>query len=472
MSNIIVNHQSIKQAVDWLLPSALFAGMKVRSHATWRPRMLAVAALLWATLGLPNLKDRFEVARKIVGKVFRWQPKPGATYQGFMKMLRKWHGELKLVIMPHIRARMQEVLPGQWQVAGYVVFAGDGSRVELPRTESLEDAFSPKRKKNAQKKQNKRRGQGKRRSAKRNRGKKQSAASIAKKEKSPQMWLTLLWHVGTGLPWDWRSGPSDSSERGHLAAMRGELPEKSLITADAGFVGYDFWSTILSAGHHFVIRVGANVRLLKQLGYARQHEHTVYLWPDSIAKKNRPPLVLRLIVIHNGKHPVTNLAKSQLNDRQAGEIYAARWGIELYFRTFKQTFGCRKLRSRSPENADLELDWSLMGLWCVCLLGQRELAESGKDPKRLSASMAIKAFQRTLHEYRGRPESREESLWEQLRLAVLDDYQRQGCKTSRNYPRKKKRHAIGAPQITLASKSQINAAQELKQQRQQNWLPA
>ena len=153
-------------------------------------------------------------------------------------------------------------------------------------------------------------------------------------------------------------------------------------------------------------------------------------------------------------------------------IYGARWGIELFFRTFKQTFGCRKLRSRSAGNACLELDWSLLGLWCVCLLGQRELVESAEDPTWLSAAATIKAFQTTLREYRVRPESREESLWERLRIAVLDDYQRHGSKTSRNYPRKKKRRGIGAPKITRASKQQVNAAKELKQQQPELRLPA
>jgi hypothetical protein len=466
-SRIVVNHETIKQAVDWLLPPAIFAGMKARSNASWKPRMLVVTALLWATSGLSSLVERFEQARKIVHKIFRWQLAPGTTYQGFMKMLRKWHGVLQLAIVPEIRVKMREALPGQWMIAGYVVFAGDGSRIELARTDSLEDAFSPKRKKEKQKR---RKCKGKRGRAKNaaagKSAPKQSAASVAKKENSPQMWLTLLWHVGTGLPWAWRTGPSDSSERGHLEDMLAELPEYSLITADAGFVGYDFWSTILRAGHHFVIRVGANVRLLRGLGYARQHDHTIYLWPDTAAKKKQPPLVLRLIVIHNGKHPVylvTDLTKSQLSDQQAARIYGARWGIELYFRTFKQTFGCRKLRSRSPENAQLELDWSLLGLWCVCLLGQRELAENGTDPTWLSAAATIKAFQCTIREYRVRPERAEESLWAKLRMAVLDDYQRTSSKTSRNYPRKKKREAIGAPKITRASQQQINAAAELKQ---------
>lgn len=485
-SNVIVNHQTIKQVVDWLFLPSLFAGMKARGGATWKPRMLAVAALLWATGEGSHLRDRFEQARKMVRKIFRWQTPPGATYQGFIKMLRKWHATLLLAIVPHLRVKMQQVLPGQWKIAGYVVFAGDGSRIELARTGSLEAAFSPPRKKR-QKQKKRRRGKNVRRrdtkkaaqrqAAQQRRAapKKQSAESIARKTNSPQMWLTLLWHVGSGLPWDWRSGPSDSSERGHLEEMLAELPENSLITADAGFVGYDFWKTILDAGQHFVIRVGANVRLLKQLGCARQHEHTVYLWPDAAAKKQQPPLVLRLIVVHNGKHPVylvTNLTRTQLSDRQAATIYGARWGIEVFFRTFKQTFGCRKLRSRSAENAPLELDWSLLGLWCVCLLGQRELVEAGEAPSRLSPAGAIKAFQSTLREWRVRPETREDNLWSKLQVALLDDYERTSDKTSRNYPRKNKRQRIGAPKITKATKQQISAAKELKQNQHEMRLPA
>jgi hypothetical protein len=257
--------------------------------------------------------------------------------------------------------------------------------------------------------------------------------------------------------------------------MLAEVPENSLITADAGFVGYDFWKAILEARQNFLVRVGGNVRLLKKLGYAREYDHVVYIWPNEAAKKKQPPLVLRLIVIHNGKHPVyllTNLTKTQLSDQQAATIYGARWGIELFFRTFKQTFGRRKLRSRAAENARLELDWSLVALWCACLLGQRELVDCGQNPARLSPALAIRALQNTLREYRVRPENRAESLWSRLRIAVLDDYERSSSKTSRNYPRKKKRERIAPPKITLATQQQINTAKELKQQQLGFQLPA
>jgi hypothetical protein len=191
---------------------------------------------------------------------------------------------------------MQDELPAQWETAGYVVFAGDGSRVALARSESLEAAFAPVRRR---RKARRRQQTGARRSPK-----KQAAASRQKKATSPQLGLTLLWHVGSGLPWAWRTGPSGASERDHLVAMVPELPAHALIAADAGFVGYALWQALLSAGHHFVIRVGANVHLVRQLGWTREHAQVVDVWPAQAARKHPPPLVVRLVVVQDGKQPV------------------------------------------------------------------------------------------------------------------------------------------------------------------------
>lgn len=473
---IVVNHESIQQAVNSLFTAEALGGVrKARKGSRWTPRMLVVVALCWAWSAADGLKERFQEARKVAAKLFRWLPKPGQTYHGFLKQLAKWHVELQVLCMGELRVQMKQDLFGKWEIAGFVVIAGDGSRIELPRTEANERAYSPKRK---------RKGGGKKGKggAKRSRGKqwrkqkRQSAESIAKKVNSPQMWLTLFWHVGSGLPWAWRTGPSDSSERGHLEEMLSELPENTLITADAGFVGYDFWRAVIAAGHQFVIRAGANVRLLKKLGFSREYDNTVYLWPDSAAKKGMPPLVLRAVWVHHGKHPmclITNvLSKTRLSDQQIVKIYKARWGVELFFRTFKQTFGRRKLRSHTPEHAKLEADWSLIALWAVCLLAQREIARSDGDPGRLSPAGAIKAIQEAICHYRNRPENPKESLWWMLRNALQDDYQRTSSKAARAYPRKKKRERTGVPKIATASKSQVAAARQSKTTQREFRLPA
>ena len=108
----------------------------------------------------------------------------------------------------------------------------------------------------------------------------------------------------------------------------------------------------------------------------------------------------------------------------------------------------------------------------MCLLGQRELIGNGEEPAKLSPAATIKAFQGTLNDYRVRPEDHEESLWARLCSALLDDYQRTSSKTSRSYPRKKKRDRIGAPKILQATNQQINAAKELKKQRTELRLTA
>ena len=87
---LVIHHQTLKQVLAWLLAPAVFASLRGRQSATWKPRRLAAAALLWATSELPTLQARFAQARQIVQKVFRWQRAPGVSVQGFLKMLGQW----------------------------------------------------------------------------------------------------------------------------------------------------------------------------------------------------------------------------------------------------------------------------------------------------------------------------------------------------------------------------------------------
>ena len=101
-----------------------------------------------------------------------------------------------------------------------------------------------------------------------------------------------------------------------------------------------------------------------------KYHPTVYLWPDRAAARHQPHLVLRLVTRHNGRHPlhlVTSIPAARLTDWQVLTLYSRRWGIELFYRSLKQTFDCRKLRSHRAEPALLELHRSLLGLWTVGL---------------------------------------------------------------------------------------------------------
>jgi hypothetical protein len=483
-AEVIVNHATLGSALKWVMPANIFGAWRLGVKGSWKGRILAFAAVLWVWSHENTLGKRFVSARKLVMKMFRWQADPGTSYQGFIKALHKWTEELFKVILPRLRHLMRECAGDCWTVAGWVVFGVDGSRVETPRTRANKARFHATKKRKKQQRARKGKApqptkkaslQAKKATKQKKVAKKQASKKSSKQLAGPQIWLTLFWHVGLALPWAWKTGPVDSSERGHMLEMLGILPDKSMIVADAGFVGYDNWQAIMDAHLTFIIRVGANVKLLKKLGYAREYGDRVYLWPDKASKKDKPPLVLRLITVHDGKTPiylVTNvLTKKELSDRSAGEIYAARWGIEVFFRSFKQTFGRRKLRSHAPDNAMLELDWSLVGLWMVYLMAVNEAIKQGESPHRVSVAGALGAIRTVMRDYRCRPDPGED-LWSLLGESLIDNYVRHSSKTAHNYPRKKKDKPPGQPVIELASPEQVKFAKELKARQQEKRLTA
>ena len=256
--------------------------------------------------------------------------------------------------------------------------------------------------------------------------------------------------------------------------MLSSLPQNALAVGDAGFVGYSYAKAVIDSGRQLLLRVGSNVRLLKKLGYAMEREGVVYLWPAKAAKQKLPPLVLRLIVVHNGKHPVylitSVLSDKILSNEQITELYSRRWGIELFYRNLKQTFQRRKMRSGCAENARVELEWSLAGLWAMGLYAQIEMQKAGISPKRMSVARVLFAFRQALRYYRD-PVERKCSMRDMVRRAMIDDYQRK-CKTSRNYPRQKQETPPGPPKITVATRDQINLAKSIELCENQKGLPA
>ena len=257
------HHQALKQTLDWLLHAVPLSQGMFREECTWAPKDLIGTAILWAWSDERSLTERFGLARKVAMTMAPLTKVPARSYQAFLKLLKTWTVTLAIALVAAFRRRIQTDLADRFEVAGFAVFGVDGSRLELPRTASNEQRFSPAKTRRPSRPKPRRKPQRRPRSrARRARG------SHQKKTNSPQMWLTTMFHVGTGLPWDWRIGPSDSSERGHLLEMIEALPASALITADAGFVGYETWKAILESGRHLLIRVGANVRLLRNLvGY-------------------------------------------------------------------------------------------------------------------------------------------------------------------------------------------------------------
>lgn len=436
---------TLRKAIQTFLPPSIFAGCKAHGNTQWKLDVLPFVALFWSLSSESTLGDRFRVAADVAG---HWFPREfiATSYRGYINALVKHNAAMLHVISARLRQRMLALEDDRRKIACLTPFVVDGSKVAAPWTAANERELGKT-------------------------GRKPKGEKCQRKETDmrPQLTLTLLWHMNLGLPWAWKHGGLADGERTQFRDLLDQLPTAALVVADAGFVGYALWRAILGGGRHFLIRVGANVELLRNLlpdCDIERNGEIVWLWPEGKRKQGHPPLTLRVITVQKGKQTwylVTSLLDpDQLTEAAAGKLYTRRWGIECCFRTLKQTFERGKVRSYIPECGASELDWSLLSLWLVSLLAKQELIAAKIDPERHSAAQARRLVR---HELRFQSAGRERLDTSAFQTAVKDCYRRASNKKARHDQRKKRDPAPGAPQITAASKAQRQSAQAFEHSR-------
>jgi hypothetical protein len=432
VKRISSQRHTLVKAIQKFFPSQFFSHLKVSKRTTlWMPQRIVFFAVLMMWDAEKALRDRFAAARDLLRALFpKWRL--GTDYQGWCDAQLLYLSAIQPALAKRLRDQTRQFAGKHWLREGWCAFAADGSRVECPHSAANQEGLG----------------------------------CAGKQKTGPQLFLTTLWHMGTGLPWDYRIGPGTASERHHLRDMLGELPAQSLVVADAGFTGYDLLRAIDQAGLHFLVRVGSNVHLLQKLGYVEwQNDSTVYLWPEE-CQKAKPPVVLRLLVLARGQqkmHLVTNVfAEEALTQEQAVTLYEMRWGIEVFYRSCKQTMDKRRMLSRTPATCKAELHWVVLSMWLLGALSVSAIIERGGTPLSWSVALARKQVRAAMRDaLRGRRRSQDLSLT--LGEAVKDAYERHGSKKAHDWPHKKKEKPPGAPKIRSANANEIKKAKRLRQ---------
>jgi len=422
----------LRKAISQFLPHQGLELLREDQRLRWTPRMLVLGAILMAWQASMTLKDRFAQARVTLVQMYQTRRRPGKTYEGFIAALAAGSEQLLEKVCVRLRVAVQQIAGTAWEICGWVVFGCDSSKIDCPMTLANEQAF----------------GCG------------------GKKKSGPQQLLTLMFHVGTGVPWSFMQGVACSSERAHLLAMLRLLPAGALLLADAGFTGYELLKALMDSDRFFVIRVGSNVKLLTKLGYAlKEHEHEgiVYLWPKGKQKKQCEPLVLRLIRFVDGRGRsiclLTNvLERERLSDQVALKMYRLRWGVELLFRAMKQTLERRKMLSDRPTHAKVELAWSVVGLWLLGLMSVQEIKAAGEDPQRWSPAQALRVVRQACNGTLGAGGC----LREHVAGSLKDTYQRTRSKKARHWPHKKKEKPPGEPRARMATPQEVLLASMIR----------
>lgn len=345
----------LRKAMEWVVDQSIFRNLQTHGNTSWIAKDLVMLAVLWVWSEKSQLTAAFQEAvvwsKRLFGGV------AVGSYQALTNALVRYGGQLVPLLWNRLHQLMEQVADDHWRIGLWLVIAVDGSRVSTPRTKANEKAFrAANYGKSNSAKYRKKKSKNKR---KKNRVKAETV--------TPQIWITLLWHMGLRLPWSWKLGPSDSSERAHFRDMLAtqKFPKNTLFCGDAGFVGYDLWRSIIDAEHNFLIRVGGNVRLLTKLGYyARERDGIVYVWPDSAARKMHPPFVLRLIHLKGERGDVyllTNVLNLRhLSNALASRLYKLRWGIERMFQQVTEVFHLQTLIGSSPRATVFQASFCLL----------------------------------------------------------------------------------------------------------------
>jgi len=397
----------------------------------WTDRLLTVMAILTSWQQAATMLDAFEWARAVLVSMYKTRRRPGKTLAGYLAALQNASCRLLGKVVAHLRTCTRRVAGRAWRWKHWAVLAVDGTRVDCPRTCANEEAFG----------------------------------CAGRKKTGPQQYLSTVFHVCTGLIWDFRRGSGTASERDHLRGMTYGLPHRSLLLMDAGYSGYDLLSSLVAAGHDFIVRVGSNVALLRKLGYyVKEHDGIVYLWPES--QRKREPLVLRCVRVKSSRQSVVLLTsvldETRLTDAEVAAWYRRRWQAELSYRSLKQTLGKRKMLSDTPDRARVELDWTVVSLWLLGLATAEQQRQPSSGPYGVvswSAAKALRAVRRAMHHRHARAPAG--GLRRQLRLARIDGYRRKGSRKARDWPHKKNQPPRGLPKFRTATRMEVRLAKGL-----------
>jgi hypothetical protein len=453
------NKKVLVQFVNWLVVARqLFAKVALHGNIKWKPEEIAVQALIWSWMETNNVTDAFDETLEICADL--GLKNAAKTYATFMNALTRYQAMFSDTLREHFQSRAEQAGGRFFHSDDWVLMGFDGSRATAPRTVSNEKAFcAPNYGKGVRAKYGKKKSKGMRR---------KRISQNKTEPQAPQVWITLIWHMGLRLPWTWRLGPSNSSERDHVKEILQQevFPENTLFCGDAGFVGYPLWSSILNVGGDFLVRVGANVKLLsKQADVKKQGDGIVLCWPKGRMNSGDPPIRLRLVKVKVGKTNMWMLTsvlnRKQFSKKQIVRYYKMRWGIEVEFRGLKQTIDKRKLRSRNSERLLVELDWSIRGMAIAELAATREQVEAARkqkstdtyNPKDRSLAETVRALRKCMKN-RNKTSAPNDGLLDHLAKAIVQRYENKTDKRARYRPKNPNKKPLGDPEVRIINDEQ------------------
>ncbi|MEK6217799.1 MAG: transposase, partial [Psychrobacter sp.] len=397
-----------------------------RKKPAWDLKPLLLLSLTMTWCAGDSTPEKWETARAFYVLAHDKQKRPGKTFEGFRKALERLPMPVLRTLAAALRKQILQRFAENWRTQGFVPIGCDGTRLECPRSEELEQRLGTFQKKEGE------------------------------NSSAPMLWNTALVHLRLGIPWAWRWGlGGKASERAHLQQMLGCLPAAALLVCDAGFVGYELAARLFRRRVDFLIRMSSMARLYSpdKTPLETWRDGLVYYWPATAEKAKQPPLPCRLIRISDPSwnHDVWLLTNVTCSERLpvslASRFYRWRWESEQFFRTYKRTVGMVRLTCRTVRMAHREAECSILAtqlLLCQSAWAQRGLRTPTGEPA--AASSPRQSLLLVRRAMRGDPKA-PRNFEQALRKCVRECRRRLSAKAKRAWPRRKNHKPPKPPKL-------------------------
>lgn len=398
-----------------------------RQKSRWNLHRLTfvLLALTWCTGD--SVPERFETARAWYVACYQSRKRPGTTCPGFLKALIGVPVPVLRALAAGVRRRIFTLFGDRLLYRGFHPFGCDGSRKECPRTPELE----------------------------------QHLGQAGKQDAAPTLWLTAIVHLRYGLLWSWRLGKGTASEQLHLIYLLATLPARSLLVTDAGYIGYELFVAMTTAGVRYLIRMSSRATL-----YTEEHQPLtkwrqglVWYWPKWAQDEKLPPIRARLLRVAGKNADVwllTDVLESkELSHATAAQLYRWRWRNEGLFRTYKRTISGVKFRARTVAQVHREAEGSLLATQILLAHAAWELRHHGEpEEMHVSARQVLVLIRQDIVMQIGMylGPRQKQTYAARLARAVQRERQRRSPKACRNWPRRKPHKPPKPPKLRRMSK--------------------
>ena len=212
----------------------------------------------------------------------------------------------------------------------------------------------------------------------------------------PQMLLSTLYDVLSGVPLDVRVAPTHCSERAELVAMLDRLHPGDILVLDRGYPSFEILRELLRRGIRFVIRNPARCtfKAVERFLDEGKTDGIIELCPPGKPEATEEAIRVRIHVAQRDGLPplilLTDLSPDEFTGSELEEIYRSRWAVEEFYKVGKGDYiGQAQFHSMTLKGLKQEVYAFALYIALTRQLTASAAKAAGTSPRNISQKGSI-----------------------------------------------------------------------------------